>query len=157
MNSLAATDVIAVHGAYARYRRTLIDYGVVIHELKPEPVRQRASLFGSRTASLHTKAIVADQSLGFIGSFNLDPRSHSINTEMGIVFNCAAIAEQVQKIFEVQTAPGFSYRVTLVDERLVWTDAVDGKPRQQFHEPEAPLRRRVPAALIAWLPIESQL
>ncbi len=156
-NSLAATDVIAVHGAYARYRPTLIDYGVVIHELKPEPVRQRASLFGSRTASLHTKAIVTDQSLGFIGSFNLDPRSHSINTEMGIMFDCPAIAQQVEKVFEAQTVPGFSYRVTLVDERLVWTDAKDGAPRQQFREPEAPLRRRLPAALIAWLPIESQL
>jgi putative cardiolipin synthase len=156
-NSLAATDVIAVHGVYARYRRTLVAAGVAIHELKPEPKRHRASLFGSRTASLHTKAFVIDNELGFVGSFNLDPRSLSINTEMGLLFRCPAVVRQLNASFETQLAPEFSYRLELQDGRLVWTETRDGRTVIHHAEPEAPLRRRLPAWLISWLPIESQL
>jgi putative cardiolipin synthase len=35
-------------------------------------------------SGLHTKAIVFDRKDVFIGSFNLDPRSSSINTEAGL-------------------------------------------------------------------------
>jgi putative cardiolipin synthase len=156
-NSLAATDVIAVHGAYARYRKTLLATGIALHELKPEPRRQRASLFGSRTASLHTKAFVIDDDQGFVGSFNLDPRSRSINTEMGLLFRNPALVRQLDAAFETQLAPEFSYRLSLEDGRLLWTETRDGRSVIHHAEPEAPLRRRLPAWLISWLPIESQL
>ena len=156
-NSLAATDVLAVHGAYARYRKALVKAGVEIHELKPEPRRHRASLFGSRTASLHTKAFLIDDTLGFVGSFNLDPRSRSINTEMGLLFRCEALVTHLKSAFETQMAPEFSYRLSLRDGRLTWTEARDGRTLAHSSEPEAPLRRLIPAWLIAWLPIESQL
>jgi putative cardiolipin synthase len=156
-NSLAATDVIAVHGAYARYRRTLVSAGVALHELKPEPKRHRASLFGSRTASLHTKAFVIDEEMGFVGSFNLDPRSRSINTEMGLLFSCEHVVKQLTSAFDTHMAPEFSYSLGLRHGRLVWTETRDGRTLAHTSEPEAPLRRLVPAWLISWLPIESQL
>ncbi|MFN4140878.1 phospholipase D family protein [Aestuariivirga sp.] len=156
-NSLAATDVIAVHGAYAKYRKALLAAGVQIHELKPEPRRHRASLFGSRTASLHTKAFLIDGELGFVGSFNLDPRSLSINTEMGLLFCCPHIVRNLKRAFEMQMEPEFSYHLILRNGQLVWREEIDGTPREHESEPEAPMRRRVPAAIIAWLPIESQL
>ena len=84
-NSLAATDVMLVHSAYAKYRLVLIESGISLFEQKPSIGRTKISLFGSRTASLHTKACVADRRISFVGSFNLDPRSKSINTEMGII------------------------------------------------------------------------
>ena len=40
-------------------------------------------MFGSGGASLHPKAFVADDAVTFVGSFNLDPRSANLNTEMG--------------------------------------------------------------------------
>ncbi|WP_421696083.1 phospholipase D family protein [Aestuariivirga sp.] len=156
-NSLAATDVIAVHGAYARYRKSLIAAGVAIHELKPEPKRHRASLFGSRTASLHTKAFLIDGEQGFVGSFNLDPRSHSINTEMGILFCCPNIVQQLRAAFEAQMGQEFSYNLTLRSGHLLWTELKDGKSLAHSSEPVAPLRRLIPAWLISWMPIESQL
>jgi putative cardiolipin synthase len=131
--------------------------GVAIHELKPEPKRHRASLFGSRTASLHTKAFVIDDELGFVGSFNLDPRSLSINTEMGLLFRCPPIVHQLNASFETQLSPEFSYGLELRDGRLVWTETHEGRAITHLSEPEAPLRRRLPAWLISWLPIESQL
>jgi putative cardiolipin synthase len=156
-NSLAATDVIAVHGAYARYRKWLVSNSVKLFELKPEPGRHRASLFGSTTASLHTKALVVDGKVGFIGSFNLDPRSRSINTEMGILFRCPVLARQLQDIFETQILPEISYSVSDDGGALRWVDEHKGATRHHTGEPDAPLRRIIPAAVIAWLPIESQL
>jgi len=156
-NSLAATDVIAVHGAYARYRRMLLAAGVELHELKPEPKRHRASLFGSRTASLHTKAFLIDNTQGFVGSFNLDPRSASINTEMGLLFTCPRLVQQLKSAFETQMGPEFSYALALRHGRLVWDERKDGHDVAHSSEPEAPLRRYLPAWLISWLPIESQL
>lgn len=156
-NSLAATDVLAVHGAYARYRKILVAAGVALYELKPEPKRHRASLFGSRTASLHTKAFVIDGELGFVGSFNIDPRSRSINTEMGLLFRCDDLARHLTSAFESQMEPEISYALSLRDGRLTWTETRDGRTLAHSSEPEAPLRRFIPARLISWLPIESQL
>ena len=156
-NSLAATDVIAVHGAYAKYRRALVAAGISLFELKPEPKRHRASLFGSRTASLHTKAFLIDGEQGFVGSFNLDPRSHSINTEMGLLFRCPHIVQQLRAMFEAQMNPEMSYQLILRHGRLTWHESHEGKPLAHTTEPLAPLRRLIPAWFIAWLPIESQL
>ena len=156
-NSLAATDVLAVHGAYARYRRALVAAGISLHELKPEPKRRRASLFGSRTASLHTKAFLIDDEQGFVGSFNLDPRSHSINTEMGLLFRCPHIVAQLRAVFEAEMHPEVSYRLILRHGKLRWHERLNGKDLEHSSEPNAPLRRLLPARLIAWLPIESQL
>ncbi|PZF78226.1 phospholipase D family protein [Aestuariivirga litoralis] len=156
-NSLAATDVIAVHGAYARYRRALLSAGVQIYELKPEPKRHRASLFGSRTASLHTKAFLIDGRQGFVGSFNLDPRSASINTEMGLLFSCPRLVQQLKSAFETQMGRDFSYGLMLRHGHLLWSERKNGRDLDHASEPEAPLRRSLPAWLISWLPIESQL
>jgi cardiolipin synthase C len=156
-NSLAATDVIVVHGAYTRYRRALLSAGVQIFEVKPEPKRHRASLFGSRTASLHTKAFLIDGRQGFVGSFNLDPRSASINTEMGLLFSCPKLVQQLKSAFETQMGRDISYTLALRHGRLVWSERKDGRDLDHSSEPEAPLRRYLPAWLVSWLPIESQL
>ena len=83
-NSLAATDVAAVHSGYTRHRLQLIKGGVRLFELQPHGRASDISLLGSSGKGLHTKALVADERLGFIGSFNFDPRSASLNTEMGV-------------------------------------------------------------------------
>ena len=156
-NSLAATDVMAVHGAYAKYRRALIAAGIALYELKAEDRRERGSLFGSRTASLHTKAFVVDDELGFVGSFNLDPRSASINTEMGILFRDAVLAGELAAIFDAQASPAESYRLLLADGRLEWMGGMDDGDEVYTAEPRASRWRLVSAMLIGLLPIESQL
>ncbi len=94
------------------------------------------SLFGSRGASLHTKAFVVDGIAGFVGSFNFDPRSVSLNTEMGILFEHAELAREMQAVFAEETAPKRSYRVVLAgrDRLARWGGA---HPRQ---EPDASLQ-----------------
>lgn len=156
-NSLAANDVVAVHGGYARYREPLLDQGVSLFELKPYGPPGRASLFGSSGASLHTKAFVADRALGFIGSFNLDPRSINLNTEMGLLFDCPDAAAELDELYAMKTSPQTSYRLERVDGRLRWHDPAGTPPKVWDNEPQASLWRRAVARVIGWLPIESQL
>ncbi|MEO3470792.1 phospholipase D family protein [Roseomonas sp. CAU 1739] len=156
-NSLAATDVVAVHGGYARYRERLLAAGVELHELKPSGDEGR-SVFGSRGASLHTKAFVIDGRLAFVGSFNLDPRSIALNTEMGTFIEDARVAEQLRAEHGRLTAPACSWRVcTGPGGRLSWTTEDGGRPVTTRHEPDTTLRMRILARMLRWLPIESKL
>jgi putative cardiolipin synthase len=161
-NSLAATDVVAVHVGYARYRRDLLKGGVELYEMKRkadnEGPRKKISLTGSSKATLHTKAMMVDERWAFIGSMNLDPRSANLNTEMGVLVDSPELAGQLRGQFEHNTTPDLSYRVELDAERgLVWHDRVDGEERTSEHEPDASVSRRFSATLMRALPIESQL
>lgn len=157
-NSLAATDVTAVHGAYARCRRPLLEGGVRLFELKPYDEHHRHSLFGSRNARLHTKAFTVDDRLGFVGSMNFDPRSVSLNTEMGVIFEHEGLVREIRKIFASETSLRKSYRIGLERGRIVWQDGEEaGVAKILRDEPEAAPGRKLLARLIAILPIESQL
>lgn len=155
-NSLAATDVAAVHGGYAPYREPLLTGGVGLFELRPQITGRDFSMFGSSGASLHTKAFIVDRRKGFIGSFNFDPRSVSLNTEMGVLFENPALAGEMRAIFDKEISPEGSYRLALANGDLVWHD--EGKESRRWtHEPEASMWRRLTATVVRWLPIESQL
>ncbi|WP_126945186.1 phospholipase D family protein [Xanthomonas sp. BRIP62418] len=155
-NSLAANDVVAVHSGYADYRVPLLTQGVRLHELKPMG-KPDGSLFGSSGASLHTKAFVVDDSSGFIGSFNLDPRSMNLNTEMGLLFNDRAVAAQLEQVYNRKIGAPVSYRVTLEQGALRWHDDAAQPPEVWSQEPAASVWRRGAAAVMGWLPLESQL
>lgn len=154
-NSLAATDVAAVHGAYAHYRESLLKSGIGLFELKAESRPGRISLFGSSNASLHTKAFTVDDHTGFIGSFNFDPRSIALNTEMGVLFRDAGLTAEVRQEFATHTGPTHAYRLTLDDGTLTWMAEPNEEP--QYNEPGASYWRRLVATVTGFLPIESQL
>ena len=157
-NSLNATDVAAVHGGYARYRRRLLRAGIEINELKrSSSIRVESSFRGSSKASLHTKAVVVDGHLAFVGSFNLTPRSTWINTEMGVLIDDARFAELVRADYLQSLTPERSYRLSLEGRRLVWTDVQNGAPRRQFSEPTSSWSRRIIAFLARVLPVERHL
>jgi hypothetical protein len=76
---------------------------------------------------------------------------------MGLLFRCPHIVKQLRAVFETEMDPEASYQVMQQGGRLVWRETVDGKVLEHDGEPLAPWRRRIPAKIIAWLPIESQL
>jgi putative cardiolipin synthase len=156
-NSLAATDVATVHGAYANYRKRLLRAGIKLFELQPFSHQAKISVFGSKGASLHTKAFTVDGKTGFVGSFNFDPRSVSLNAEMGVLFEDEHLVAELRRRFRHEILPQTSYAVSLRDGRLTWTGIDQGQMHQYTREPEASLSRRILAALVRHLPIESQL
>jgi len=152
-NSLAATDVVAVHGGYSRYRAALLAAGVELHELKAS-VETKAGLFGSKGASLHTKAVMVDDGPLFVGSFNMDPRSAALNTEMGVMLDHRGLARLLRRQHRRLCDGERSWRVALEGGRPAWTD---GRGPALRREPGASWRRRLAAWVIRHLPIESQL
>ncbi len=158
-NSLAANDVLAVHSGYMRYRQPLLEAGIQLNELRTQPEQDSDySAFGSSGASLHTKAFVIDDERGFIGSFNLDPRSAYLNTEMGLMFAHPGLAAALKKEFaHLQTAK-MSYQVELdANGQLQWVDASHTPPRTLDTEPDTTRWQRLVVRVLGWLPIESQL
>lgn len=157
-NSLAATDVVAVHSGYAPYRAPLLHTGAQMYELKPDGPADN-SLFGSSGASLHTKAFVVDRDIGFVGSFNMDPRSAQLNTEMGVIFKQPAAVAELQTIIHSKLAPEAAYHVTLTGngDTLQWRDSNGDGEKTWTHEPETSRWLRAKTRMIGWLPIESQL
>lgn len=158
-NSLAANDVVAVHGGYVRYRKTLLEGGVHLFETRSQSdVKAGSSLFGSSGASLHTKAVLVDGHRGFVGSFNLDPRSANLNTEMGVLFDDAALGKALFEEYRHLTGEDLSYWVYLDDDGDVrWLDRGADPPRVLRVEPDSTRMERVIANVVRWLPIESQL
>lgn len=165
-NSLATNDVAAAHAGYAKYRLDLIRNGLEIYELRPDAASERkrwSLLAGSSKASLHTKAGVIDREVVAIGSFNIDPRSTALNTEIVILIESAGLAAQVIEFMDDGVRPENSYHVMLESdtqtgaEHLVWVTRIDGKEARYYSEPEAGLWRRFSTWFIGLFPIEKHL
>lgn len=157
-NSLAATDVAAVHAGYARYRKPLLAGGVRLFELRAQAEQGKFSLRGSGRASLHTKAFTRDDHHGFVGSLNFDPRSVSLNTEMGILFMSHGLVAAMNDVFASEISPEMSYRIEADGKRrLAWVGTVNGTLQTRTREPDAGPGRRIISWLMSWLPLESQL
>ena len=156
-NSLAANDVAAVHGGYMDYRVPLLEAGVHLYELKAQGQPGDAGVFGSSGASLHTKAFLVDDRRGFVGSFNLDPRSAYLNTEMGVLFDDPVLGAQLRDEYLRLADPRHSWWLALDDRRrLRWLER-EPPPHWVEAEPGATARKRWLSRVISWLPVESQL
>ena len=141
-NSLASTDGVPVHAKYQLYRKPLIEAGVELYEIKPTAGAQLKRRFrepaGSSTGGLHAKTFAFDRRIGFIGSYNLDPRSSKLNTEMGVLFDCPALAKRLPEKTERDLARN-AYRVELDGNRLVWVTREGDKEVRYTSEPDAGL------------------
>ena len=114
-NSLQATDVLPVHAGYAKRRRALLQAGIVLFEMKrlsSESSSPDVGIAGSSASSLHAKTFSVDGERVFIGSYNFDPRSARLNTEMGFLIESPELAERLAEVFE-QKVPHRAYQVRL--------------------------------------------
>jgi cardiolipin synthase C len=154
-NSLIANDVAAVHGGYSRHRKTLLEGGVQLWELKPLPgVSTDSSLFGSSGASLHTKAFVIDRRTLFVGSYNLDPRSTWLNCEQGVLVENEVLARELEAIFTEQTDGQRAWQVAIEDSgKLQWSDGSETFDS----DPKATAGRKFQAWITRVLHLDAQL
>jgi putative cardiolipin synthase len=159
-NSLAASDVSAVHAGYAKRRKDLLRAGIELFELKPTAGASdgdRSGLGSSSSAGLHAKTFAVDQSRVFVGSFNFDPRSAKLNTEMGLVIESAKLARELAAEFDARI-PGAAFQVRLAaDGRLQWIERTQGGEKVYDTEPGAGLAKRLGVGVLSVLPIEWML
>lgn len=156
-NSLASTNHVPVHSAYARYRRDVIQAGVELYEMRADAARE---LSGDKNApdllTLHTKGIIIDGRYLFIGSLNLDPRSIEINAEMGLLIDCAPMADLYVRNSDARLS-ALTYRVVENDRgKLEWQGHIGGRKVIETREPLTGWWRRFKAWFMKIAP-ESQL
>lgn len=157
-NALEATDVPAVHAGYAKRRRDLLEAGLKLYEMRRHGGdRGKADLpgpLGSSGSSLHAKTFSVDRGRVFIGSFNFDPRSANLNTEMGFVIESPELATEIDEAF-INLLPQNAYEVRLGDNgRLYWLEQRGGQTIRHDTEPGTTLWERALVALFSVLPIE---
>ncbi|WP_325100896.1 phospholipase D family protein [Haloferula rosea] len=160
-NALAGNDVVAAQAGHSRRRAQVIRAGVDVYELRPDAVAllsQVAPQAKDSRAALHTKAFVVDGKTAFVGSYNLDPRSAEINSEIGLLVHSERFAKQVGDFLDQGVRPENAYRVTLDPRgKTVWQTEIDGETRTWMRDPETSFGRRFMNGLFSWLPIENQL
>jgi len=164
-NSLASTDVSAVHAGYAKYRKYLLRAGVELYEvdktLSKKQRKDKKGLEGSSKASLHAKSFAIDRQRVFIGSLNLDPRSVVENTEIGVMIESAKLAGELSTWFD-QKIDAVAFRLALEkdrngDEIIVWHRSIDAVDYRYTTEPNTSFWRRFGVGFLKLLPIESLL
>ena len=119
-NSLESNDVPVVNGHYDQYRDRLLAAGVAVYEMRgypdvaPEPKWRHPifSIRGSRTA-LHSKVVLIDGKVSFVGSMNLDHCSVTGNTEVGAFIAQPVFTERLRQLFLMQLRSQYSYQVRL--------------------------------------------
>jgi cardiolipin synthase C len=164
-NSLAATDVAAVHAGYQRYRMDMLSAGVHLFELRPvaadDGAKTKKKLLGSSKASLHAKTYVFDKTSIFIGSMNLDPRSLTLNTEMGVYCESPSLAAQVADGLE-PNLNNLAWRLEQHkdangDSKIVWIETGPDGTKTIPDEPGVSGMERLEIWFLGLLPIESEL
>ena len=154
-NSLASNDVFAVHGWYAKHRKALLAGGVKIYEIKAMPARQNKKSLTGRRVSLHAKSFLIDRKKLFVGSFNFDPRSAHLNTEMGVFIKSPEFANLLIKDLS-QHLINTAYELKL--DKSGHVNWINNKTQHIYTtDPDAGLGLRFAAWLSGKLPIEMHL
>jgi putative cardiolipin synthase len=157
-NSLESNDVPMINGPYGRYRQQLLQAGVELYELRANPdveaaPQWRLPIFtwrGSR-AALHTKAVLIDEQISFVGSMNLDPRSVVWNTEVGVIAHQTELTNKIKQVFNSAISPKYSYHLTLnAHNQITWSSHLPNTAATT-KEP-TPFWRRVSRRIGTWLP-----
>ena len=158
-NSFDATDVTAVHSGYSQWRPSLLRSGVKIYELKSTAAEEKRDnkLWRARSqssTSLHAKTFAVDDYQVFIGSYNVDPRSANINTEMGVIINDDELARQLHGALSDDLL-NQAYEVKLLDNgSLEWHTMEDGKEVVYESEPRVDMSDHIWLTIMSWLPID---
>jgi putative cardiolipin synthase len=168
-NALESTDVAVVHAGYARWRKRLLAAGIELFELQKissmarrherKARRQRLKgkdRFGSSASSLHAKTFATDQQRVFVGSFNFDPRSAQLNTELGFVIHSPQLGLKISAAFD-QLLPDYAYKVVLHNNRLHWHERLGQRHISYPKEPGVSIWRRLATRVLALLPIDWML
>lgn len=124
-NSLASTDNLQAFSGYRSQRKALLKMGLDIREYRPDPANRAALLSRANPPpqppvfALHAKSMVVDGKIAFIGTFNFDPRSENLNTEVGAVVHHPGFAQRLQALMEADMRPENSWHAADEPDRYV--------------------------------------
>lgn len=170
-NSFKANDVAVVHAFYAKHRKNLLENGIELYEFLPVlPVslteKERRLLIGNHrfnrkeysNSSLHAKFMAIDNQRVFIGSFNFDPRSAYLNSEIGVVLDSSRLATNIHEQMN-RNLLKYSYKVELNHQnQLIWKQQTENNKIKIYQkEPNIKWWEKVALKLVSYLPIQDQM
>jgi putative cardiolipin synthase len=167
-NSLESTPELVAHSGYMHFRLPLLKDGVELYEVRALLGNAQGSgetLAATRSGNyaLHAKLFVFDRQKLYVGSMNFDPRSRSLNTEIGLIIDSRELAQQTATRFESIVAPANSYGLALqADEvgglsRLLWHTQEDSKAVEYDREPARSDWQRMKVIFLYLMPLENEL
>jgi len=167
-NSLESSMIPLAQSGYMNYRVPLLENGVELFEIRSllgnvKGSGQTAAISRYGNYSLHAKLFVFDRQRVFIGSMNFDQRSMRINTEIGLIIDSPALAQQLVARFVAMVQPVNSYRLTLrpngVDEApsLVWHTQEGANAVEYDTEPARSDWQRIKLNSLSLLPLDDEL
>ena len=157
-NSLQASDGPYIYSGYAKHRKPLLKAGVTLYEMRPLSPHtgdhKSAGLLGSSGSSLHAKTFSVDRARFFVGSFNFDPRSRKLNTELGFVIDSPVLAQTIEHAFK-ESIPANSYEVRLSEAgQLYWIERRGSEQIRYHKSPNTSMWQRAAVWFLSLLPIE---
>ena len=156
-NSLASNNQTLVHAGYKTTRKDLLKAGAELYEFRHDAAIQSDIVVPPIQASsvgLHHKVAVVDRRRVVLGSFNADPRSMFLNTELVVIVESAELAEELAALILRDTNPDNAWRVSLNDEqRLNWSSSAG----ELIRDPAKSFYQRVISFVAGFLPIRKQL
>jgi len=158
-NSLASSDASIVHAGYAKHRQSLLQAGIRLYETRAttdgESPEEKAWVASSASAALHAKTFAVDGTHVFVGSFNFDPRSARLNTEMGLVIESGALARRMAAAFD-DTVPRVAYEVRLAPDgrTLEWIERTAQGETRHDTEPGTSWLQRSRIEMLSIFPID---
>jgi putative cardiolipin synthase len=159
-NSLASTDEPAVFTGYSRHRQALLKMGVDLYELSSSRLQhnEREYLFGKSLGRLHAKVAVIDRRWVFVGSMNLDPRSATVNTELGALVDSPQLAKEMLRIIDIdRLQSAYRLRLTPTGSCCEWLGDDGAKETVLHEEPDSTAWMRTKAWLLSPFVPEEQL
>jgi putative cardiolipin synthase len=159
-NSLASTDALPVVAMYRPIREDILRSGAQLFEMRPDAASRERHIDPSRTKSrlsLHAKAALLDGKDVFVGTFNVDPRSEHLNTEVGLLVHSKELAQVLRANLMEDLSPENSYTLRLDGDDVSWMSTTKGSPQSYSSDPHAGFWRRFSAFFLSLLPIKNQL
>ena len=160
-NGLSATDEPVVHIGYSRYREEMLRLGIELFEVSGTRAKRNLRMFhfGESLGRLHAKLLVIDRQVVFIGSMNFDPRSATINTELGAIIASPPLARELTRVIDLdRIQSAWLVRLAASGAGLEWVGAdAEGEIQVHSSEPDATLLTRLKLWLLRPLVPESLL
>jgi len=142
-NSLASNDEPFASAAYGEYRPAMLKMGVNLYELNPTELKNDALIgqaLHSTTGRSHSKLVIIDHHLTFVGSMNMDLRSSRENTEFGMLVESPELAGEVLGLArKVLSAGTFKLRLAEPGDRVQWVASQGGEEKVYDDEPDVDL------------------
>lgn len=177
-NSLATNDAIPVYAEYSKYHRQLLRLGVHLYEISPHAVEyifksHKYTKMKFPKTSLHAKSMIIDEKYFIIGSFNLDPRSEKLNTEVVVSIRSKKLSRMEKQLFDYFIQPQNAYRLSLEkgpsqlciatcipvdDMQVVWSTVKNNRVIKYYdNDADAGFFRRLAANILRYIPLGDQI